>query len=381
MGNKVLKKGIGALASFFLIPILMIVLISSAFGMFGSGIETGSEGEGSGNIEVGQINGDQYNFVCEIVSASYISKKENNILTSVTVAQAILESSWGKSAIALNSNNLFGMKKGSWTGPTYKGYRKYSTVIESVKDHDALLAGTKYNLANVKDLNIILGILADKYAPVEDGNAHHMDVNGDGKKDYQDKVLEIINRYNLSQFDDMNETSIAAVRNKTYVYVGQAIGGGVTNGASEKGNNIANKAMEKLGSRYWWGAPGGGYGDKQNLNSPDAKYFDCSGFVTWAHRQSGVNLPRLTAEGFSKNGANITYEQLQTGDVITFANSKNAVAYHIGIYIGNGKMIHCGGPGSGSNCFGNVATAKVQIDNITSGSPWYSVIKNCRRLY
>ena len=51
---------------------------------------------------------------------------------------------------------------------------------------------------------------------------------------------------------------------------------------------IANKALSKQGSRYWWGAPGGGFGDGQGLDSPNAIYFDCSGLVAWAHRQAGV---------------------------------------------------------------------------------------------
>ena len=61
-------------------------------------------------------------------------------------------------------------------------------------------------------------------------------------------------------------------------------------GSSAKGNAIAQKALTKLGARYWWGAPGGGFGDGQGLDNPNAKYFDCSGFVAWAHRQSGVKI-------------------------------------------------------------------------------------------
>lgn len=52
------------------------------------------------------------------------------------LAQAALESNWGKSDIALNANNYFGIKADSaWQGDIYKGYRKYASPADSFTDH------------------------------------------------------------------------------------------------------------------------------------------------------------------------------------------------------------------------------------------------------
>ena len=97
------------------------------------------------------------------------------------------------------------------------------------------------------------------------------------------------------------------------------------------GVKIANYALAKQGSRYYWGASG-------------PTYFDCSGLVYWAHKQAGVRIGRTTAAGYAGSGKSVSYNNLQIGDVITF-NYGRGVA-HIGIYIGNGRMVHASGKGS-----------------------------------
>ncbi len=149
-------------------------------------------------------------------------------------------------------------------------------------------------------------------------------------------------------------------------------------GLSELGNDIALKGLEKLGYRYWWGAPGGGFGDGQKLDSAEAMYFDCSGFVAWSHRQVGVNIPRLTASGYSKRGVSIKYEDLQAGDVITFSWDGNTVD-HIGIYIGNGSFVHASG--SGSSTRGQYSKQCVKVSSLKKGGYYYNHIHNMRRLY
>ena len=117
------------------------------------------------------------------------------------------------------------------------------------------------------------------------------------------------------------------------------------------GISIANYALSKQGKRYYWGASG-------------PNYFDCSGLVYWAHNQAGVKIGRTTAAGYAGSGKAVSYSNLQIGDVITF-NYGSGVA-HIGIYIGNGNMVHASGKGSG-----------------TEGQypDFYRHIYNCRRLY
>ena len=137
-----------------------------------------------------------------------------------------------------------------------------------------------------------------------------------------------------------------------------------TDSSATLGVKIANYALSKQGSRYYWGAQG-------------PNYFDCSGLVYWAHNQAGVKIGRTTAAGYAGSGKSISYSNLQIGDVITF-NYGRGVA-HIGIYIGNGRMVHASG--KGSETVGQDPNQCVKVTSIASGSYFYNYIYNCRRLY
>jgi len=81
-------------------------------------------------------------------------------------------------------------------------------------------------------------------------------------------------------------------------------------------------AMSKIGSPYRYGASG-----------PNA--FDCSGLVTWAFKKVGKSLPR-TSRAMSKVGTPVSRGDLQPGDLVFFYKPVS----HVGIYIGNGKIVH-----------------------------------------
>lgn len=88
-------------------------------------------------------------------------------------------------------------------------------------------------------------------------------------------------------------------------------------------------AHQKLGSPYVWGATG-----------PDA--FDCSGLVQAAYRSAGVALPRTTYAQINA-GRRVARSELRPGDLVFFYSGIT----HVGLYIGNGQMIHA--PNSGSS--------------------------------
>ena len=137
-----------------------------------------------------------------------------------------------------------------------------------------------------------------------------------------------------------------------------------TDSSATLGVKIANYALSKQGSRYYWGAQG-------------PTYFDCSGLVYWAHNQAGVKIGRTTAAGYAGSGKSVSYSNLQIGDVITF-NYGRGVA-HIGIYIGSGRMVHASC--KGSETVGQDPNQCVKVTSIAPGSYFYNYIYNCRRLY
>jgi nlpC/P60 family protein len=98
---------------------------------------------------------------------------------------------------------------------------------------------------------------------------------------------------------------------------------------------LFNEAEKHIGKKYVFGA-----------NGPNN--FDCSSFVCWSFTHSGVkNMPRTTAWGIYKTYCNpISPSEAKAGDIIFFKNTYNSKSpiSHVGIYAGDGMMIHAGNP-------------------------------------
>ena len=109
----------------------------------------------------------------------------------------------------------------------------------------------------------------------------------------------------------------------------------VVTGDSEIGVKIAQNAADKGGARYWWGASG-------------PRFFDCSGLVYYCYNQAGVNIERSTANVYGHSGIEVKRNDLQAGDVISIGSSHSNYT-HIGIYAGNGQVIHAGGGDSSTH--------------------------------
>ena len=94
------------------------------------------------------------------------------------------------------------------------------------------------------------------------------------------------------------------------------------------------EASKYLGRRYVWGG------------SDPHTGFDCSGFVCWVINHSGVgNVGRTTAEGLRQKCRTVSVENRKPGDLVFFQGTyRTSGASHVGIYIGEGRMIHCGDP-------------------------------------
>jgi cell wall-associated NlpC family hydrolase len=85
---------------------------------------------------------------------------------------------------------------------------------------------------------------------------------------------------------------------------------------------VIQAALSRIGSPYSWGGSG-----------PSA--FDCSGLVMWSFQQAGISLPH-SSQALASGGQAVSQDQMQPGDLVTYYSD----ASHVGIYIGDGMMVH-----------------------------------------
>lgn len=95
-------------------------------------------------------------------------------------------------------------------------------------------------------------------------------------------------------------------------------------------SNIVSAAEKYLGTPYVWGGESMAEGG-----------MDCSGFVYNSLRDAGYDVGRTTANGYRGYGQAISKSDLQPGDLVFYG--KNGKASHIGIYVGDGQIIHSTG--------------------------------------
>lgn len=150
-------------------------------------------------------------FIEEIKDEAIKNYKEYKILPSITIAQAILESSWGESDLAQIYNNLFGIKAdSSWKGEyvtleTFEFYdtkiedkfRVYSNKNQSIKDHAKFLVDNqRYKKYGVFEANTYIeqayALQNAGYSTAEDNS---------GQKRYAKDLIELIRQYNLQLID------------------------------------------------------------------------------------------------------------------------------------------------------------------------------------
>ncbi|MCI8914764.1 MAG: peptidoglycan DD-metalloendopeptidase family protein, partial [Lawsonibacter sp.] len=102
--------------------------------------------------------------------------------------------------------------------------------------------------------------------------------------------------------------------------------------AGKNGAAILKEAEKYIGKPYVWGG-----------SSPEES-FDCSGFVCWVYNHSGWNIGRLTATEIYNRCTQISASEAQAGDLVFFTKTftSDKPITHIGIYMGNSRMIHSG---------------------------------------
>ncbi len=322
---------------------------------------------------------EQKKFIERVGALAAADMQKSGVLASLTIAQAILESGWGKSGLTVKGNALFGIKAGtSWTGAVYSGktqecydgvtfttvtglFRAYGSWAESVADHSDLLScNARYKaVIGERDYKAACrAIAAAGYAT-------------DPK--YADKLVQIIEAYALTAYDGAGSAAKPGGSNTTAGTTSPADAKGAGKmKASEFINKLQNivdnyKTLYVMGC---FGAPLTGanvsrYCTNHRYNkqaartamiraaadkNPPVYGFDCVCLikgVLWgwsgnaakpyggaAYASNGV--PDLGADTMITkcSGVSADFSGIVPGEAVWLPG-------HIGVYIGGGKVIEC----------------------------------------
>jgi stage II sporulation protein P len=160
-----------------------------------------------GNIKPIQANITQQQFIDMVAPGAINAHKKYKIFASITIAQAILESSWGHSGLTRKANNMFGVKAFNWTGGSivmntneeYGGvtvtvpaaFRVYTTPSDSIEDHTKfLLENSTYHQHGVFEAKTY-----EQQAEALKSAGYATESN------YPSLLVTLIREYNLDKFD------------------------------------------------------------------------------------------------------------------------------------------------------------------------------------
>lgn len=158
---------------------------------------------------------------------------------------------------------------------------------------------------------------------------------------FQNILTNRMNRAEKKQYEALNAT----YGNRSYLFDTTTLPSGSSDGfryeippealSDERFARMIQEAEKYLGMPYVWGG-----------DSPQTG-FDCSGFVSWVvnHSENGWDMGRQTANGLMSQCTAVSPKEARPGDLVYFEKTyQTDGASHVGIYVGNGMMIHCGNP-------------------------------------
>lgn len=157
-----------------------------------------------------------------------------------------------------------------------------------------------------------------------------------------DSLSKIASKYGVTVKNLMSWNKLSS----SNIYVGQkltvrgsSIQGSTANTSVALSTKVVSAAKQYLGVKYTFG------GSKPSTG------FDCSGFITYVFNKAGISTSRKTAAGFYSTSKKISSPKV--GDLVFFRDTYKKGISHVGIYIGNNRMISASGN-------------KVQVDNVYS---------------
>lgn len=194
-------------------------------------------------------------------------------------------------------------------------------------------------------------------AQLEDQKAQHQE-NIDTLTEQQEKSEQLVRDLELEASDltqmieDIRERNrqaqaqAEASASNPSQYTQSSSSAPTVSAGSGNTSNIISAGYKYIGnSTYKFGGGRSQYDISRGL-------FDCSGYVSWAFRQEGIHIPSSTS-GLQYTGTQVSYSQIQPGDIVFFNTYKTNG--HVGIYVGNGKFI------------GSQTSTGVAVADMTSG--------------
>ena len=166
-----------------------------------------------------------------------------------------------------------------------------------------------------------------------------------GKLEYKEKVTVLSTSNGWAKINYKGQAGyVSSSYLQSTVPSGSTSNSGSNNSVSASASSVIAYAKTLLGKPYVWGAQG-----------PNS--FDCSGFTYYVFKnKAGIILPR-TSSAQSKYGTYVSRNNLRAGDLVFFDTNgaNNGQVSHVGLYIGNGQMIHA-----------SYSQKKIVIDNFNS---------------
>ena len=162
-------------------------------------------------------NDEKVKFIKKVSELSYENYEKYNILPSITVGQAILESSWGESNLTKKSNNIFGIKADAgWNGKVVKAntsenyddkivdaFRKYDSMKDSINDHGKFLSENK----RYEESGLFKAKHYTTQAQALEDAGYATKKNEKGELIYADILIDLIKKYNLQLLDRKVQTN------------------------------------------------------------------------------------------------------------------------------------------------------------------------------
>lgn len=295
-------------------------------------------------------------FISSICEEARQTGQDKNLYASVMIAQAILESGSGSSELSqAPNNNLFGIK-GVWTDKDGKEY--YANYLTQEDDGTGSLYSTRSNFRaypTTKDsledyADLLTNSMADYYSGVWKTNAkdykeacQFLQGKYATSTTYAENLISLIETYDLTRFDEKLDYAIQgtkkasedemteylesdAIKNKTQEEKDAIKAKGEVPLDMNDYTNLQAIATSYLGTDYVWGG-----------NTPETG-FDCSGLVQYTYKEAlGYDLSRTTYTQCNE-GIQVSFEDLQMGDLLFFENSGDI--HHVAMYLGDGNYIH-----------------------------------------